>query len=122
MEHDLTYLIDNAIGCRNSLVLAADKFVGWLEGIRDAAAKCEQDLKPKQAMADAEINRRRSEIEELKDQCHKLERELAMLQKQIKDDRRKAEYELEMAQRRIDDANQQVVRIKAEALKLFEAA
>jgi predicted nuclease with TOPRIM domain len=76
MDNDLKYLIDNAIGCRNSLALAADKFVGWLEGIRDAAAKCEQDLKAKQALADAEINRRRAEIEELKDRRFKLEREI----------------------------------------------
>jgi hypothetical protein len=95
MDNDLTYLIDNAIGCRNSLALAGDKFVGWLESIRDAAAKCEADLKLKQAMADAEIDRRRAEIEELKDARFKLERELAQLRKKLEAEQKLVGRELE---------------------------
>jgi chromosome segregation ATPase len=122
METEIDRLLTNAVACVDSIKLAGDTFVTALQGMKEAALKCEADLKAEREAADATIGGLRSQIQELKEVRHRAERELAMLQKQIKDDRRQAEYEMEMAQKRIEDANQQVVRIKAEALKLFDAA
>jgi hypothetical protein len=95
MEPDLNFLISNVGHCFDGLKLAGETFAKALEGMREASLKCDRDLKAKQAMADAEINRRRSEIEELKDQRHQLEREIAMMRKQRDAEKKEIGRELE---------------------------
>jgi hypothetical protein len=95
MENDLNYLIDNAIGCRNSQALADDKFIAWLEGIREAAAKCKADLAREQAAAALQINSLQSQIQELEDAKLRAKRELAMIHKQLEHDRKEIDRQFE---------------------------
>jgi hypothetical protein len=95
METDLERLVVNAVACVKSLTLATNAFVEAIEGMKAASLKCDRDLAQKQAMADAEINRRRSEIEELKDQRHQLELEIKQVRKKLEAEKREVGRELE---------------------------
>jgi predicted nucleic acid-binding Zn-ribbon protein len=91
METDLERLIDNAAACSLSLKGAADDFVKALRGMKAATLKCAEELKAKRAAADEQVDNLRADIQQIRDERSKAERELAIVHREIEKGRKEIE-------------------------------
>jgi len=85
---DLDRLIENAVACMNSLQLAGTSFTDALQSMREDSLRIDAELKQKRAAANAEVERLRNGIAELRQEQSQLTRSLKELRDQVDRERR----------------------------------
>jgi FtsZ-binding cell division protein ZapB len=104
MDNPIDQLLGNAIACSTSLRFACDQYEKALSRIREASIKCENDLAAKVAVANETIANLRAEIQSLREDKMKAEREVAVVKAE-------KEKELKKYTRFIDEARAKTERV-----------
>jgi hypothetical protein len=99
---DLEHVIANAVACTNSLTFASTQYLKALETIREASIKCESDLAQKVNLANETIANLRTEIQHLREDKIKAEREVAMVIAEKEKELRKYNRFIEEGRAKID--------------------
>jgi chromosome segregation ATPase len=102
MEPELPKIIHNVEACAASLKAVVDSVLTKLKGMQSEMAKLEQDLAQKRAIAEEQIANLRADIQSLRNEKAKAERETAMAKAEQEKEWKKVEHVKEQARKIID--------------------